>query len=137
MLSEKEKERLTRADQLQAAMAILKQEIQEILLSGEVAPPGCRVMRYRVRRKKACYWYYKLQALEPTFPPPSGSGELSKYKHLGKAGSRAHIEAVLQVARRAKIDGLQRAIDALSESWLQVCLEEEKDQKDSPEKSSD
>ena len=76
MLSEKEKERLTRADQLQAAMAILKQEIQEILLSGEVAPPGCRVMRYRVRRKKACYWYYKLQALEPTFPPPSGSGEL-------------------------------------------------------------
>ncbi|MDJ0717311.1 MAG: hypothetical protein QNJ54_24355 [Prochloraceae cyanobacterium] len=69
--------------------------------------------------------------------PPKGSGELSKYKHLGKAGSKAHIEAVLQVASRAQIDGLQRAIDGLTESWLQVCLEEEKDQKDSPKKSSD
>ncbi|MDJ0717312.1 MAG: hypothetical protein QNJ54_24360 [Prochloraceae cyanobacterium] len=45
MLSEKEKSRLTRADQLQAAIAILKKEIQEILSDGTVAPPGCRVMR--------------------------------------------------------------------------------------------
>jgi len=136
MLSEKEKSRLTRADQLQSAISLLKQEIEAILSDGAVAPPGCRVMRYRVRRQKACYWYYKLQATEPIFPPPKGKGELSKYKHLGKAGSLAHIEAVLQVARRSQIDGLQRAIDGLSESWLQVCLEEEKDQKDSPEKSS-
>ncbi len=137
MLNEKDLSRLTRADQLQAAIAILKKEIQEILSDGTVAPPGCRVMRYRVRRQKACYWYYKLQATEPIFAPPKGQGELSKYKHLGKAGSEAHIEAVLQVARRTQIDGLQRAIDGLSESWLQVCLEEEKDQKDSSEKSSD
>ncbi len=36
---------------------------------------------------------------------------------MEKAGSYAHIEAVLQVARRAKIDGLQRAINSLTDSW--------------------
>ena len=36
---------------------------------------------------------------------------------MGKAGSYAQIEAVLQVARRAKIDGLQRAINSLTDSW--------------------
>ncbi len=34
------------------------------------------------------------------------SGEMSKYKHLGKAGSAAHIEAVLQVVRRTQIEGI-------------------------------
>jgi hypothetical protein len=47
---------------------------------------------------------------------------LSKYKHLGKAGSPAHIAVVMQVARRAKIDGLQRVINSLTESWLNLCF---------------
>ena len=122
-------DKLARADQLRAAIAILEQEIQQILAEGKVAPPGCRVMRYQVRRKKGCYWYYKLQALEPTFPTGQDSEKLSKYKHLGKAGSSAHIDAVIQVARRAKVDGLQRAINSLTESWLEVCFSSETDKK--------
>jgi len=58
------------------------------------------------------------------------SGEkLSKYKHLGKAGSPAHIDAVLQVASRNQINELQRAINSLSESWLEVVFAQEKEEK--------
>ena len=120
-------DQLTRADQLQAAIAVLQQEIQQIEANGEVAPPFCRVMRYQVKTKNGCYWYYKLQALEPIFPTGLGSDKLSKYKHLGKAGSAPHISAVLQVARRSKIDGLQRAINSLTDSWLEVAFVEEKE----------
>jgi hypothetical protein len=42
---------------------------------------------------------------------------MSKYKHLGKAGSAAHIEAVMQVAQRTQIDGLQRMLAALTQCW--------------------
>ncbi len=121
-------DQLARADQLQAAIAVLKQEIQLIEASGELAPPGCRVMRYQVKTKTGEYWYYKLQALEPIFPTRQGEGKLSKYKHLGKAGSSPHICAVLQVAKRNQILELQRAINSLSESWLEVVFETEKNQ---------
>ncbi len=110
-------DQLARADQLQAAIAVLKQEIQLIEASGELAPPGCRVMRYQVKTKTGEYWYYKLQALEPIFPTRQGEGKLSKYKHLGKAGSSPHICAVLQVAKRNQILELQRAINSLTDSW--------------------
>ncbi len=56
--------------------------------------------------------YYKLHAQEAIFL--TQSGEMSKYKHLGKAGSAVHIEAVLQVARRSQIKGLQRMLVALT-----------------------
>jgi hypothetical protein len=42
---------------------------------------------------------------------------MSKYKHLGKAGSAAHIEAVMQVARRTQIERLQRMLAALTQCW--------------------
>ncbi|NET60519.1 MAG: hypothetical protein F6K47_31590 [Symploca sp. SIO2E6] len=94
-----------------------------------MAPPGCRVMRYQVRTKKGQYWYYKLQALEAIFPTGQGGNKLSKYKHLGKAGSPAHIDAVLQVASRNQIDELQRAINSLSDSWLEVVFATVKEDK--------
>ena len=79
MPSAQVQDKLTRADQLQAAIAVLQQEIQQVLAEGEVAPTGCRVMRYQVRRKNGCYWYYKLQSLEPIFPTSTSSDQLSKY----------------------------------------------------------
>jgi hypothetical protein len=59
--------------------------------SGEIAPAGCCVLRYQARGKQGTYWYYKLHATAAIFP--TKSGQMSKYKHLGKAGSAAHIEA--------------------------------------------
>ena len=76
---------------------------------------GCTALRYKARGKQGRYWYYKLHATSPIFP--TQSGKMTKYKHLGKAGSAAHIEALIQVARRTQIEALQRAIDALEQSW--------------------
>lgn len=45
---------------------------------------------------------------------------MSKYKHLGKAGSAAHIEALMQVSRRTQIEGLQRTVDALTQTWSEL-----------------
>jgi hypothetical protein len=123
------RDQLARADRLQAAIAALQQEIQLLETTGEVAPPGCRVMRYQVKTKTGEYWYYKLQALEAIFPTGEGGDKLSKYKHLGKAGTPAHICAVLQVAKRNQIDELRRAINSLTDSWLEVLFEQEKDSK--------
>ena len=69
--------------------------------------------------KGGTYWYYKLHAQLPLFPTRLPD-KLSKYKHLGKAGSPAHIDAVMQVARRTQIQHLQSCIDSLRLSWADL-----------------
>ena len=119
----KEKDRLDRADQLKAAIVALEQEIQQISAEGQVAPPECWLLRYQARGYKGTYWYYKLHAQKPIFRSDRGRGKKSRYKHLGKAGSAAHVAAALSLARRAKIDGLQRILNSLNEAWLDLCSE--------------
>lgn len=111
-------ELLQRAERISAAIAMLKAQIQLVEVSGDIAPPGCCVLRYQARGKQRTYWYYKLHATAKIFP--THSGQMSKYKHLGKAGSAAHIEALMQVARRIQIEGLQRTIDALTQAWSEL-----------------
>ncbi|MFB2836769.1 transposase, partial [Floridanema evergladense] len=103
-------ELLASAERISVALAELKAQIQLLESSGEVAPDGCYVLRYQARGKQGTYWYYKLHATTPTFP--TKSGKKSKYKHLGKAGSDAHIEALMQVTRRTQIEILKRTIAA-------------------------
>ena len=43
--------------------------------------------------------------------------EYSRFQHLGKAGSSAHIDGVLAVVKRNQIDELTRAIESLRESF--------------------
>lgn len=107
-----------RADRIAGAIAKLSSQIQQIESQGEVAPAGCCVLRYQARGRRGTYWYYKLHAQQAIFL--TQSGEMSKYKHLGKAGSAAHIEAVLQVARRTQIEGLQRMLAALTQCWSEL-----------------
>ncbi len=104
-----------RADLISATIATVSAQIEQIEATGEVAPPGCCVLRYQARGKDRTYWYYKLHATEPIFP--AKSGKMSKYKHLGKGGSPAHIEALMQVTRRTQIEGLQRTLAALYQCW--------------------
>ena len=104
-----------RADLISSAVATISSQIQQIEATGEVAPPGCCVLRYQARGKDRTYWYYKLHATEPIFP--TKSGKMSKYKHLGKGGSPAHIDALMQVTRRTQIEGLQRTLAALHQCW--------------------
>jgi hypothetical protein len=109
-----------RAERLTATIAALKVKIQQILDEGEVAPKGCYVARYQVRQRQKVYWYYKLQATEAIFEQATDSQKKSKYKHLGRAGSAEHITAVIQVARRTQIDELERTINSLASSLLDL-----------------
>jgi hypothetical protein len=65
------------------------------------------------------YWYYKLQVPIPYFQC-AASDKLSKYKHLGKAGTQEHINAVMSVFRRSVWDEIQRIIHTLDDSLLDI-----------------
>lgn len=109
-----------RAERLTITIAALKVKIQQIYDEGEVAPQGCYVARYQVRQQQKIYWYYKLQATEPIFEQAKDRQKKSKYKHLGRAGSEEHITAVVQVVRRSQIDELERTINSLTNSLLDL-----------------
>ena len=126
---ESEQDKLARVERLQNAISQLQKYIEQIRSTGEVAPDGCFVSRYQVRQQKKVYWYYKLHAIQPQFPKATDAKVLTKYKHLGKAGSSEHIEAVMQVTRRMVIDELQRTIGVLEDSWLDVGFDGEQEQK--------
>ncbi|MGK7936678.1 MAG: hypothetical protein AB4206_12900 [Xenococcaceae cyanobacterium] len=116
MIKNKKREDLiSRAERLKVAIATLNATIQQIKTTGDIAPPKCYVLRYQARGKGKTYYYYKLHASLPIFT--TTKGQKSKYKHLGKAGTLAHVNAVMDVARRSQIDSLQRAVDSLTESW--------------------
>ncbi len=46
----------------------------------------------------------------------------TKYKYLGRAGSSAHIDAVEKLTRRNLIDELERVIQSLTESYLDIYI---------------
>ncbi len=48
------------------------------------------------------------------------SSELSKYKHLGKAGTQDHIDAVMSVFRRSIVDEIQKIIHSLDNCLLDI-----------------
>jgi xanthine dehydrogenase molybdopterin-binding subunit B len=110
-------EPINRAERLLATIATLEEQIKSISASGEVAPQGCHLARYQARGQYKAYWYYKLQAEQPIFTSKKGQGKPSRYKHLGAAGTEAHVDGVMMVIRRVQIDELQKSIDALRDSW--------------------
>ena len=124
---------LQRAQRLEEAIAILEERISQIKEEGELAPDGCYVARYQARGQKKAYWYYKLQASTPIFPKVNCPDQLSRYKHLGAAGSVGHVDAVLQVVRRVQVDELQKAIDSLRESWSDLYSDKEEKKKKNQE----
>ena len=60
------------------------------------------------------------KGLTEQYCPTKLPDKLSKYKHLGKAGSPAHIDAVMQVAKRTQIQHLQSCIDSLRQNWADL-----------------
>ncbi len=111
-----------RAKQIKATIRKLKQKIQKIERSGEVAPPNCHIIRYQTKPNQKIYWYYKLQAAERIFPMATDNSKKTKYLYLGKAGSEAHLDAVEKLTRRSLIDELERFIHSLQESYLDICF---------------
>lgn len=111
-----------RIDQVASFKERLELEIPAIMASRAVAPSRCWIARYLAKGRQRFYWYYKLQATDPIFPTKT-NGKLSKYKHLGKAGSQAYLDALEQITARAKIEALARSIDTLNQG-LKDLLEE-------------
>lgn len=125
----KQLDKINRAERLLTTIATLEEQIKIISGSGEVAPPGCHLARYQARGQYKAYWYYKLQAKEPIFPSKKESGRLSRYQHLGAAGTESHVQGVMMIIRRNQIDELQKSIDALRDSWSDLYSDlEEKNQ---------
>ena len=84
-----------------------------------MAASGAWVARYQVRQNLKKYWYYKLQAPIP-YLQCATSDKLSKYKHLGKAGTQEHLDAVMSVFRRSVWDEIQRIIHTLDDCLLDI-----------------
>ena len=76
---------------------------------GVLAASGAWVAGYQVRQNFKKYWYYKLQVPIPYFQCPTPD-KLIKYKHLGKAGTQEHIDAIISVFRRYLGDEIQRIL---------------------------
>lgn len=115
-----------RAERIRTAIDYLNQKIASIESEGEPSPPGCSVARYTAKGRKNRYWYYQLKADKAIFPKVKKENEFSRYQHLGKAGSEAHVDAILSVVRRIQIEELTKAIDALKESWSDLYSDEKK-----------
>jgi hypothetical protein len=114
-----EQDKLARFDRIKKAIAQLKKQQRFFLKQGELAPVAAWVARYQVRQNIKRYWYYKLQVPHPYFKSAT-SEKLSKYKHLGKAGTQAHIDAVMSVFRRTVIQEIQKIIHTLDNCLLDI-----------------
>ncbi|NER26017.1 MAG: transposase [Symploca sp. SIO1C2] len=125
--SKSQQDKLERITRLQTAIASLETYKNFFESQGELAPEEVWVARYQVRQLQKAYWYYKLQASSPTFATRGETPKLSKYKHLGKAGSEAHVAGVMGVARRTIVSELQKTIDSLKNSLLDISFDSEQE----------
>ncbi|MGK7872368.1 MAG: hypothetical protein AB4426_03345 [Xenococcaceae cyanobacterium] len=102
----------TRLDELKHLLNQLQQNLEDIRASGEIAPPGCWIVRYQAKgRKGGRYWYYKWMSHDLIFVTKNGNPSCHQY--LGKAGSEAYLNAVEALSRRGRIEALDRAINTL------------------------
>ena len=101
-----------RFDELKRLLDQLQQEMYDIREEGEIAPPGCWIVRYQSKgRKGEPYWYYKWMSHEPIFT--TKNGQPSCHQYLGKAGSDAYLKAIASLARRGKLEGSDRALNTV------------------------
>ena len=114
-----EQDKLARFERIKKAITALEKQQTLLLKQGELAPEGAWVARYQVRQNLKKYWYYKLQVPIPYFQCAT-SDKLSKYKHLGKAGTQEHLDAVMSVFRRSVWDEIQRIIHTLDDCLLDI-----------------
>lgn len=106
---------------LNQKLASVVQEMEEIKEEGEVAPPSCWIVRYQAKGRGGAYWYYKWMAREAIFI--NEKQQRSKSKYIGKAGSKAYLQAVSSLQRRGKVEALERVINLLSQG-LEDLVEE-------------
>ncbi|OYE01189.1 transposase [Nostoc sp. 'Peltigera membranacea cyanobiont' 232] len=114
-----EQDKLARFERIKKTITALEKQQALLLKQGTLAVSGAWVARYQVRQNLKKYWYYKLQVPIPYFQCAT-SNKLSKYKHLGKAGTDVHIDAVMSVFRRSVWNEIQKIIDTLDDCLLDI-----------------
>ena len=103
---QKQSDLAIRIDNLQKKRVEIEQEIELLNNQGELAPDGAWIVRYRAKGTGGAYWYYKWQSKQAIFITKKGNSSCHKY--IGKAGSKAFLEAVEMIERRTKIFALQQ-----------------------------
>ena len=125
---ENQQEKSERITRLKLTIAIIESYLQFFESQGSQADDGCWVARYQVRQKNKIYWYYKLQADRPIFEQKNAQS-LSKYQHLGKAGTQAHVDAVMKVLRRNIATELYSTINSLLSCLVDIAYDGEQESK--------
>jgi hypothetical protein len=110
-----------RIAQVQARIDEISREIDSIQANSPVAPPACSLIRFRAKGTGGAYWYYKWQSPQPIFVTKTGNS--SRYKYIGKAGSPAFLEAVEMYRNRTKISALQQVLHTLELARLDLVEE--------------
>ena len=123
---ESQQEKSERISRLTKAITEIESYLQFFSDKGQQADDGCWVARYQVKQKNKIYWYYKLQADRPIFEQKN-SQSLSKYQHLGKAGTIDHVEAVMEVLRRTIVTELQSTIVSLKSCLVDIAYDAEQE----------
>lgn len=118
-INDPELDKLARFERIKKVITALEKQQRLGLKQGKLAPSGAWVARYQVRQNHKKYWYYKLQMPTAYFQCATSS-KLSKYKHLGKAGTQEHLDAVMSVFRRSVWDEIQRIIQTLDDCLLDI-----------------
>lgn len=124
-----EQDKLARFERIKKTITALEKQQTLLLKQGELAVSGAWVARYQVRQNLKKYWYYKLQVTTPYFQCATSS-KLSKYKHLGKAGTTEHLDALMSVFRRSVWDEIQRIIHALDNCLLDISSGSEQEEEE-------
>jgi hypothetical protein len=124
VVTTKQQQQLDLADrivQVQALIDEISSEIKEIKAKNPVAPEACSIVRFRAKGQGGAYWYYKWQSPQPIFITKGGNS--SRYKYIGKAGSRAFLEAVEMYRNRTKISALEQILHTLELGRLDLVEE--------------
>ena len=121
---ESEQDKLDRIQRLTSAIAEIESYLQFFEDKGQQADVGCWGVRYQVRQKDKIYWYDKLKGDRKMFEQKK-SEALSKYQHLGKAGTIPHVDAVMGVLRRTIVTELQSSLVSLKSCVIDIADDEE------------
>jgi len=103
---------------LEQEIARLQKERTAILTEGPIAPEGVWIEYGRVPKRKFIQAYYR--ADKPIFYTNSTSSGLSSRKYIGKKDSEKDLSAQRAIARRNRLQELDRKIKLLKEKLEQL-----------------
>jgi len=98
---------------LEQEIARLQKERTAILAEGPIAPEGVWIEYGKVSKRKFIQAYYR--ADKPIFAPKGRTSGLSSRKYIGKKGSEKDLSAQQAIARRNRLQAIDRKIKLLKE----------------------